>query len=633
MIIKPLSTSIKPRYLSKSDFKVAQDCPSKLFYKKQRYPSDKNEDEYLRLLAEGGFMVEKIAKLLAPCAIEMNFNPADPEKSFRDTQEALRAENVTICEATLISNGKLARVDILRKKGNTFDLVEVKAKSYDSREQEAAVRKGRPNLFRNKDGSLTKKDHWPEYLKDVTFQFLVLKELYPDSTIRPFLCLPDKATTTKIDNLYSLFSLSRICAGESPYERYEVAFRGDVEQLRKDNFLIEVSVASEVEYLSESVKSLTERYSASLEPQPKKLPTQLTTACRDCEYRATNTDSRDGFRECWGAHADVRPNILDLWNAGKMSGGNGIKANDLIREGQVNLLGVTEEHLRNRQGELGPIGVRQLIQIQQTRDNKEWLNKDLLPLLTSYKYPLHFIDFETSTLAIPYHAGMRPYESIAFQWSCHTIDNEGEAPRHREWINTTDSFPNFEFAQTLKNAIGTNGTVFRYAHHETTILKAIRGQMDIRQYRDKDLEFWLDEMSADDRIVDLQRLTIAHYYHPLMKGSNSIKQVVEAIWKTNSALHKVFPEYKRMVDGEILSPYAALPALEIQGKPVTIAEGTGAMRAYEAMMFGIEKDDPSVCTQWRRLLLQYCKLDTAAMVMIWMYWLDKLSATGPSSPP
>lgn len=26
-------------YLSKSDFKVAQDCPSKLYYKKLKYPS------------------------------------------------------------------------------------------------------------------------------------------------------------------------------------------------------------------------------------------------------------------------------------------------------------------------------------------------------------------------------------------------------------------------------------------------------------------------------------------------------------------------------------------------------------------------------------------------------------------
>jgi hypothetical protein len=52
-------------YLSKSDFKVAQTCPTKLFYKKQGYPSLHDGDEYLQMLAEGGYMVEKIAKLIA----------------------------------------------------------------------------------------------------------------------------------------------------------------------------------------------------------------------------------------------------------------------------------------------------------------------------------------------------------------------------------------------------------------------------------------------------------------------------------------------------------------------------------------------------------------------------------------
>jgi len=33
------------------------------------------------------------------------------------------------------------------------------------------------------------------------------------------------------------------------------------------------------------------------------------------------------------------------------------------------------------------------------------------------KYPYHFIDFETSTVAIPFHKGMRPYEPVAFQFS------------------------------------------------------------------------------------------------------------------------------------------------------------------------------------------------------------------------
>jgi hypothetical protein len=36
------------RYLSKSDFKVAQMCPTKLYYRKSGYPSLNDDNEYLK---------------------------------------------------------------------------------------------------------------------------------------------------------------------------------------------------------------------------------------------------------------------------------------------------------------------------------------------------------------------------------------------------------------------------------------------------------------------------------------------------------------------------------------------------------------------------------------------------------
>ena len=41
-----------PRILSKSDFKVARECGTKLYYRKLRYPNTMEEDAYLQLLAE-----------------------------------------------------------------------------------------------------------------------------------------------------------------------------------------------------------------------------------------------------------------------------------------------------------------------------------------------------------------------------------------------------------------------------------------------------------------------------------------------------------------------------------------------------------------------------------------------------
>jgi hypothetical protein len=613
------------RYLSKSDFKVAQTCPTKLYYKKCGYPSTMQDNAYLAMLADGGYIVEKIAKLRYHGGIEIGFDRS-PDEAFRATLDALRAENVTLFEATLIHDGKLARVDILDKCGSDIRLIEVKAKSYDSRKATAAKENGSGSVFRKQNGEIAA--DWKEYLEDVTFQVLVLRGVFPHCDVQPYLCMPDKAETTRIEGLNRMFQLRRVVREGVRHDRIVVDFTGDLALLDAEDFLVTVPVSDEVTYLAEEVGRRAEQYRQSLEPQLHRINVPLTTFCGQCEYRASVGDARDGFRECWGKLADAQPHILDLHRAGKVAGGNGMKADDLIRERNVRLFDVTEDNLRKANGEMGEWGKRQWIQIEHTRKSTEWLSDRLAGLLRKFEYPLHFIDFETTTLAVPYHSGMHPYAPVAFQWSCHAIAEPGGTPEHREWINVTDAFPNFEFAQSLMQCIGTTGTVFKYAPHETTILSAIRRQMAERGHQDAILAAWLDEMSEKARIVDMLQIVVKNYFHPLMKGSNSIKKVVDGIWQTNPSLRSRFPDFVKEVDGRLLSPYASLPPLEIQGQPVVVAEGTGAMRAYEAMMYGLEWEDTDVRARWKQLLLQYCKLDTLAMVMLWQHWSQRISETG-----
>lgn len=605
-------------YLSKSDFKLAQDCPAKLYYRKRRYPSYQEDNEYLAMLAEGGFMVEKMARLLQANAVELDYDPSNPGKAFEGTMQALRAERATLCEATLISGGKLARVDILRKRGNVFDLVEVKAKSYSSEEDGEAKRRGCKNLFWTKKGRI--EPEWRDYLEDVTFQVMVLKELFPGSKVRPFLLMPDKAKTTTIEGLYSLFNLSCGTSPDGRYKTCQVEFEGDIDELRREHFLAEITVAEEVVYLEKMVAGKAGRYAASLVPSLTKMVAPISTRCAGCEYRKCDDAGRSGFSECWGELAGKDPHLLDLYYAGSTGAYNGLSANSLIEQGRAGLFDLPEESFLKADGTMGSRGKRQSIQVSRTRAHAEWQDENLKRMLDACEYPLHFIDFETTSLAIPYHAGMHPYEPIAFQWSCHTIRAPGARPEHKEWINVADLFPNREFAESLRKTIGTAGTVFKYAAHESTILKAIRRQADDRGFGNAALNRWLDEMSADDRIHDLYRDVVNFYFHPLMKGKVSIKRTLDAIWRTNPAIREEFPEYLPRSGGDLVSPYETLPPILINGQEVVVSEGTGAMRAYEAMMFGEESRDPLVKEQYKRLLLQYCKLDTAAMVMLWRHW-------------
>jgi hypothetical protein len=137
------------------------------------------------------------------------------------------------------------------------------------------------------------------------------------------------------------------------------------------------------------------------------------------------------------------------------------------------------------------------------------------------------------------------------------------------------------------------------------------------------LSDWLDWIT-DGRLVDMNDLTLKHYFHPLMKGRTSIKKVLDAVWQANEGLRKRYPEYAKVEDGKLLSPHKSLPPLEINGQDAFVNEGTGAITAYQAMLYGPQKTDVFIRNQWRQLLLEYCKLDTLAMVLIYWHWRESL---------
>ncbi len=594
-------TMTKPLALSKTDYKTARSCPAKLYYRLLKYPSNQDGDEYMELLAQGGYMIGAIASLLFPDAILVD--EPDHDRAVQLTKKLLKKENVTLLEAAFESDGKFARPDILIKEGGHFTLIEVKAKSFDS---------SKSTPFHNKTGNIA--PGWQTYLEDIAFQALILRELFPAATLTCELMMPDKSRTTSIDNLHSLFALNLIAEDDSGYPRARFTFTGDVEQLRRNHFLARINVDPEVEQLIPEVLSAAGTFLKSMNPLAK-IPVPISFACKDCEYHSAEDEPRNGFRECWGALADSKPHILDLYFGGTVK-----EANDLIAAGKTSLFDLPESALMKKGGLIGSRGQRQLIQIRNTKAGTEWIDSALGGILESSTYPLHFIDFETSGLAVPYHAGMRPFENVAFQWSCHTISAPGAEPKHAEWINLDESFPNFAFADSLMNYLGQDGTVFMWATHENTILKDILRQMEGR-HENQALKDWLICMTSS-RMVDMNQLTLNYYFHPLMKGRTSIKKVLDAIWQTDPILRSRFPSYVKEENGELLSPHKSLPPLVIEGRDVFVNEGTGAITAYQSMLYGPQKSDMSIRDQWKRLLLQYCELDTLAMVMIYWHWRD-----------
>ena len=476
-----------------------------------------------------------------------------------------------------------------------------------------------------------------------------MTEALPEYEINPYLFMPDKSKRTNIDGLIGWFTVldskddsdkevEELPAQQKPrFRKPDVLFKYEhdlnrsnyIETLKNDGLLQLRPVKEKVLQILDIIRNRANNFIQILKEGIKDSDFTINKTCKACEFKC-DSGIKNGYKECWGSLADPDPHIFDLYYGGSIT--NEDKQpylDELISLSRTSLYDIVPERLKNKKGEIGIRAQRQMIQLKYTEEDKEWTSHELDSILNEFTYPLHFIDFETYTGALPFHEGMRPYELIAFQWSCHTIPYKGATPIHSEWIETEGKFPNFAFAESLMKQIGISGTPFMWATHENTVLRTILNQMEIFSYTNSALSDWLIGITSDKsvkregRLVDMNDLTKKYYFHPFMKGRTSIKKVLPAIWNNNIYLHQIpfFKDYSATdFEGGIIDPYDTLKPDTTQiDEEDAVAGGTEAMRAFQRIRF----DDSLSLDQKKeikRQLLEYCKLDTMAMVIIAHHW-------------
>ncbi|HJP58877.1 MAG TPA: hypothetical protein VJ865_02720, partial [Gemmatimonadaceae bacterium] len=89
------SSPTTARTLSKSDYVLARTCAAKLFFRENGYPDRRDSNPYLALLAEGGYMVEALAKARYADGVQLEYgrNVAD---DYARTLDHLRRDRVTL---------------------------------------------------------------------------------------------------------------------------------------------------------------------------------------------------------------------------------------------------------------------------------------------------------------------------------------------------------------------------------------------------------------------------------------------------------------------------------------------------------------------------------------------------------
>ena len=115
-----------------------------------------------------------------------------------------------------------------------------------------------------------------------------------------------------------------------------------------------------------------------------------------------------------------------------------------------------------------PLTPKQAIIRDATASGRPYVSADLADLLQGCGPPACYLDFEAMMPPIPLYEGTRPYQTIPFQWSLHTIAGDG-ALSHREFLAEGDEDPRRRFAESLIEALEAfDGPVIVYSSYEQT---------------------------------------------------------------------------------------------------------------------------------------------------------------------
>jgi CRISPR/Cas system-associated exonuclease Cas4 (RecB family) len=194
--------------------------------------------------------------------------------------------------------------------------------------------------------------------------------------------------------------------------------------------------------------------------------------------------------------------------------------------------------------------------------------------LAKIRWPAYYLDFETMMTALPLWPGIAPYERIPVQYSLHIRESPASEISHKEYLAKPDRDCRRDLAERLIEDLAGNESIITYSSFEKTTISAL-GRLF------PDLSAHLQSLTR--RIVDLEPC-IKCINHPEFCGRTSIKVVLPVL----------------------------VPGLSYDG--LEIANGDDALVIFAKMaqgMMGAEE-----MARKRAALLEYCKMDTLAMVRL-----------------
>ena len=262
---------------------------------------------------------------------------------------------------------------------------------------------------------------------------------------------------------------------------------------------------------------------------------------------------------------------------------------DMLNEGIVDMIDVPISWLQREKN----LMQRYCVENDYTYLHKKKVSTKLNELI----YPLYFLDFEANPSPIPLYQQEKPYTQSVFQFSVHIQNRKGHLDRltnltHLEYLSNPMIDDREELILELLNAIPSgdshiivyNETFERnrllelaevFPVYKDRLLELESRLFDLLKVLKTDVDFYLQKGFSK------QESERYNFYHPNLSGSYSIK--------------KVLPIFSDLTYDQ----------LEIQN---------GVMAYEKYLMLPYLSGEAQ--TQIRKQLLDYCKQDTYAMVLI-----------------
>lgn len=199
--------------------------------------------------------------------------------------------------------------------------------------------------------------------------------------------------------------------------------------------------------------------------------------------------------------------------------------------------------------------------------------------LQKLKFPLYFLDYETTAPAIPLWEKVRPYQAVPFQYSLHILQEDGSLEQ-KEFLSQNGDYPVPALLKQLKQDLGPSGSVIVwFAAFEAGCNLAMA---------DLEPDYASFLRAVNRRIFDLMTIFSEQLYgHPDFFGSASIKKVLPVV----------------------------VPSMNY--KELSIQEGNTASVRWTKAARG--ELTPEQAAAVYADLLTYCGQDTLAMVKIYQF--------------